>query len=683
MNYWEKYPEFKDVQPGDPRKFIRKAQYNFGWDWGPKLACSGLWRRVRLEAYENRLEDVHYSWNSEEKRLRVTVDVCGEISDKPDCFLSLENDKLEVAENVVEGKSIHYDYVIEKPELWWPVGMGEPNLYKLRINLNDKVGDHPDIKDLNVGLRTIELDTTPDEQGSKYALKVNGKHVFCKGSNLIPGDSFITRHSLKDYERDIELALASNHNTLRIWGGGIYEQKIFFSLCDEKGILVLHDFMFACSVVPEIDELIETVKGEVDYQVRRMRRHPCLALLAGNNENYMLGSRWWKDFETFPGRLYYEKIIPEICEKLVPEVPYVRSSPYGRPENKGVQETGHGDMHNWNVWHGGVSFEGYRDCNGRFISEFGMQSAPSIQTIEKYMVSEETEVGQPVWPDVFGDVMLRHQRCGYGQEKVLWYMNVLFGQRPDFEDFVYLSQTMQGMFLTAGIEHWRSRWKDQGTSGAVIWQANDCWPVVSWALYDYEQRPKGSWYFIKRVFQPLLICAKPANFGRRGQIPLHLTDFLETSFHLVNDTMEKIEGEVKIETLLFNGEQVNEIKLSTVIEPNTSLDLGVFSGEQLKVSDPSIMGLRMSFVSENHSVKNDYFFKPDRNLKLQEPDVALDINEDGSIVIQTDTLIRHLILVPEKPDAIFNDNFMTIWPDEKISITNDIKSDLTGYGSFY
>ena len=485
-----------------PVVYGRKAQYSFGWDWGPRLPTSGIWRPVRLEAYDVcRLDSLSFRPNIEVSKgsASAAISVCVDAVEEGEVEVSAslkghgyerhgsERRKLTIGHN-----NFAFEFALERAELWWPNGYGDQALYDLRIEVA-KDGVILDELSKKVGFRRIEVVQEKDEEGKNFYFKVNGVPIFCKGANWVPADSFLPQVSKDRHDYLLGKAKDANMNMLRVWGGGAYESEDFYDLCDEKGILVWQDFMFACAEYPEEEWFLGACRKEAEEVVKRLRNHACLAIWCGNNENeWGFKAGWFGKRDVFYGRTVYHEILPEVCARLDPTTFYWPSSPYGGEDPNSQSE---GDRHSWDVWSGMKDHSDYLKDNGRFVSEFGFQSLPSIETITKF-----TTLGDR-YPQ--SEVIEHHNKQIRGAERLVWFLSHHFKVPGDIRMFSYLTQVNQGEAMKAGIMHWRRR--KFKTAGALIWQLNDCWPVASWSLVDYYGRPKASYYYVRRAFDSVTL----------------------------------------------------------------------------------------------------------------------------------------------------------------------------------
>jgi len=489
----EELNEWNDAVGGSSR--LRKQGCAFGWDWGPRFVSSGLWKPVYLEAWSgNRFRSVGVRQDHSEGRVKLifsprmdrrtpgklegTVSFGGKVVDE---FRGSEAD-------------------IENPVLWWPNGHGDQPLYEVELRWRDKAGRVCDVWKKKIGLRTIELDRHPDEFGESFQFVVNGRPIFAKGANWIPADSFVTRVTREEYDNLLSSAADAHMNMIRVWGGGIYEMEEFYDLCDEKGLLVWQDFMFACALYPGDRKFLASVKAEADFQVQRLAHRACLALWCGNNEIEQMPAeiRSTKARKNAYESVFY-RILPDAVAQYDGSTTYWPCSPHN-PEGyeKGHNNERGGDCHFWDVWHMRKPVSTYEEKNFRFCSEFGMQSYSSLEVARTYCNEEDL--------NVFGPVMENHQKNGAGNLIIMDYVSRLYRFPKNYRSLAYLSQLNQAYCMKVGIEHFRRSMPR--TMGALYWQLNDCWPVASWSSLEYKGRWKALQYESRRFFAPAMVSLK-------------------------------------------------------------------------------------------------------------------------------------------------------------------------------
>ncbi|KAL8939997.1 MAG: hypothetical protein Q9216_003049 [Gyalolechia sp. 2 TL-2023] len=508
---------------GDPSRLaVRKAQYQYGWDWGPALLTCGPWRPISLELYASRIEDLFFMTRVDEslKWAEVTAKC------------RIEGDATEVKFQIsINSKNVTFQTVkvarglasavlrTQKPELWYPARYGKQPLYDLQATLMDR-GNVLDQKRKRFGLRRAEVvqRQLDDAPGTTFYFQVNNIPIFCGGSNWIPADSFIPKIDPSRYRDWIKLGVEGNQSMIRIWGGGIFEEQHFYDACDEMGMLVWQDFMFACGNYPGTDEFLDLVKREATANVERLRHHPCIVIWAGNNEDYQYREtekleydqrdqnpdNWLKS--DFPARYIYEKILADATQELVPDTYYHFGSPFG---GKDTTDPTIGDIHQWNVWHGTQErYQAWDKLCGRFVAEFGMEAFPSVKTIDSYLLNGREDAERHAQASTVDF----HNKALGGEGRLATYLvqNIPYSHSP-FEYYIYCTQIMQSECLATAFRLWKREWKGPGQEhcgGALVWQINDCWPTQSWSIVDYYLRPKLAYYTIKREMADITINMK-------------------------------------------------------------------------------------------------------------------------------------------------------------------------------
>ena len=479
-----------DAMVGFPH--IRKAHCMFGWDWGPRLPDAGIWRDISIIGVDiARIRDVHVLQHHEENK--VTLEVNTHIT-KITGTASVSVTVTAPCGKVYTAQGEKAVIEIGDPQLWWPAGFGEQNLYTVEVVL----GDDLDSWKRRVGLRTMTVTRNKDEWGESFSHCVNGIDIFAMGADYIPEDNLLPRVNPERTRRLLEDARAANMNCVRIWGGGYYPDDFFYDICDELGLLVWQDFMFACAVYNLTEEFEANIRAEFVDNVRRLRHHPSLALWCGNNEmeDFVNQGVWVANHRQKADYIKMcEYILPQILKQEDPQAFYWPASPSSGGSFDNPQDPNRGDVHYWAVWHGLLPFTDYRNHLFRYVSEFGFQSFPCMETIEAFTAPEDR--------NVFSYVMEKHQRNASANGRIVSYLSQMYLYPRELTDLAYASQLLQAQAMQYGVEHWR---RNRGRCmGAVVWQLNDCWPVASWASIDYYGRWKALHYYEKRFFAPVLI----------------------------------------------------------------------------------------------------------------------------------------------------------------------------------
>lgn len=649
--------------------FTRKAGYHYGWDWGPRLVTSGIWKSVKLRAWDLvELEDVFIeqpSVTAEKAQLRASINTNVEKEFKGEIKVSNAETGEEYAISQVDfssnASSISIPFEIENPKLWWSNGLGEPNLYEFKIELLDQTGNEIESRNVVTGLRSIKLVREKDAVGESFMFELNGVPVFIKGANYIPNDNFVTRVTDEDYQKVIQDALDANMNMLRVWGGGIYEYDKFYELCDEKGLLVWQDFMFACSMYPGDEAFLENIKQEAIDNVIRLRNHPSIAVWCGNNEinaawsHYSEGGWGWKEEYEEEQREEIQKTYLEIFHKILPEVvtkytdgdDYWPSSPQAgfEPEKHAGYENTSGDMHYWGVWHGKHPFEDFEKYKTRFMSEYGFQSFPDFETVKKYALPEDY--------DIESEVMSSHQRSGIGNLRIKEYMSWDYNVPTDFEDFLYMSQVLQARGVKMAIEAHRGSMPY--CMGSMYWQINDCWPVASWSSTDYYHKWKALHYTVKKAYEPILLTVKS----------------VENKIIVkgVSDVLKDIKGTLKLTLLDFNGNAIKSISEEVILVQNTSTKIfEIKKNEILNGANANDVVLKVELFDEEELLSNNlyYFVKP-KDLKLENPAIVTELIVENGIQflkITSDKLVKDLYINFKNQKVFISDNYFDLLPNE-------------------
>ena len=641
--------------------WMRKSPSSFGWDWGPKLPSMGVWRNVQLVGRaESQIEDVQIR----QKHLRagkVELGIAVRLARPAKHAMTfkvklLDPDLKEWDATAYVGPRKNLAEVkitVPKAKLWWPNGLGGQPLYEVRAELTDETG-LLDRWDRRIGLRKIELRQKKDKFGHSFTFVVNGVPIFAKGANWIPADQFPTRLTHGQYRDLLDSARQAHINMLRVWGGGLYEDDQFYELCDEMGILIWQDFMFACGVYPGDKAYLDNVRAEAVDNVRRLRHHACLALWCGNNEMEWGWTDW--DYLERAGKKYrdvYEKtfhhLLPAVLKAEDPDRPYWPSSPSSeRPFFKAPNGESRGDAHIWTIWHGKKPFSDYREHRPRFCSEFGFQSLPPMDTIARF--------ANPGDWNMTSYVMEHHQRSMEGNGLIIHYLADNFRMPKDFPSLVYLTQLLQAEALRHAVEHWR---RCRECAGALYWQLNDTWPAVSWSSIDYFGRWKAAHYAARRFFAPLMISANQQD--------------AKVELSVCNDTRARFEGRVvwALETMEGQVIQRGEKPVSVAaggVRLGARLDLTKTLSDQARRETV----LTFDLIAGEIPISNGMVgFVPSKHLDLPPTKVQTAVREEeGQILIdlRPDALARYVALDAAGMNLRFTDNYFDLPAGRKVSV---------------
>ncbi len=643
-------------------QYIRKAHSMYGWDWGPQLPDIGLFRPVHLMEY-----DVAYPAYVSARQVHengVVTLLPEVIYGLPDntygvgkeslgtTNVSLTTDYLHEAYATLtlvspNGEAIPANadgsFTVDNPFLWWPNGLGKQPLYRLTVTTKEGM-----TKTARIGLRILTVSQEPDEWGSEFAFMVNGQKIFAKGADYIPEDCFYHRITRAHSEELIRASALANFNCIRIWGGGYYPSDDFYDLCDEYGLILWQDFMFACNVYDLMPHLEATIREEVIDNVRRLKSHASLGLWCGNNE---MESAWdhWYGFCDHPDALrkdylyLFEELIPTLLAKENPDTFYWPSSPSSgggidRPDDDNV-----GDRHYWDVWHGEKPFTDYEKYFFRFCSEFGFQSWPCMDTVRTF-----TKAGD--W-NIFSPVMESHQKNGTANAKILHYISENFLYPKDFEGLLYVSQVLQGIAIKSGVEHWR---RNRGRCmGAVYWQLNDNWPVASWAGIDYYGRWKALQYMAKSFF---------ANVN--GSVKVEGTTLVP---YVQNEAFAEDTTEVSVTLRDMNGAVIGETIPGQILRTEA---FSVTRGQEIALAD-RVTGRERECFAEvifRHGdatvSRQTVLFAPFKHMKLQPATLNVSYrlidNKTVEVTVQSDVFVPFVELYIPGKKVRFDENFFDL-----------------------
>lgn len=648
------------------KSYLRKAAYEYGWDWGPRFVTSGIWQPVYLEAWDQaRIADLEIAEpdvRAEVAHLIATVDIFASAPFSGNLRLAYSGNGMhdEILQKVQlhSGKNtIAIPVEIDKPALWFPAGYGSQPLYTFKATLLN-ASRSLDSKTARTGLRSVVLLRKPDKWGQSFEFVVNGIPVFIKGADVIPFDSFPSRVTEARYRHILQSAKDANMNMVRLWGGGYYESDTFYNICDELGLMVWQDFMFASSWYPGSEDWKQQVEAEADYQVARLRNHPSIALWSGNNEvesvlYAFLGGltpdarlQVWKNYLTV-----FSGVLPNVIQREDPEVPYWPSSP-SADYQKTSDTFQAGDAHDWSVWHGREPFENYLKHYYRFTSEYGFQSFPELRTVKSFTTAEDRA-------NIFTPVMLAHQKNKEGNSIIKDYMLRYYGQPKDFTSFLYMSQVLQAEGVKIGAEHMRR--SRPRIMGSLFWQLNDCWPVASWSSIDYYGRWKALQYYARRFYSPILVSPSVQD----GKV----------SVYIVSDKMQATNGILRLRVMTLDGKVVMEKKKQVSLPPLSSAIYQELPFEALlKVQQDLSKVVVLTDVTVNGQVvtRNLNYLVPTKQIHLLPAKINAVLTRRGdsfNVKLSSNVVARDAYLTFGDLDAQVSDNFIDLVPREPVNIT--------------
>ncbi len=670
--------------PGDEKVFTRKAAYQYGWDWGPRFVTCGIWRNVELIGWNDAtIESIQIIQNflsDSVANITARIEVNADKTTVLNFFLQISSGKemkvIKSQELSQEKNFVDIPFTISNPKRWWSNGLGEPYLYQYVFSIAN--GENRlDERKISFGLRTIELVRQKDSIGKSFYFKLNGIPVFMKGANYIPPDNFLPRVTIERYKEIIQSAVDANMNMLRVWGGGVYEDDKYYNLCDEKGILVWQDLMFACAMYPGDSLFIENVKQEVTDNVKRLRNHPCIALWCGNNEIDEGWKNWgwqqqyqysekdsakiWGDYQKL-----FQVLIPSLLDTLLLS-PIHRFTDSSEPGNQRMGESvnvtyistspligwGHkeslqqGDSHYWGVWWGMEPFDFYKKKVGRFMSEYGFQGMPSLTVFKK--ISDEYD-----WT-FESPVVKNHQKHPTGYETIQKYLEKSYIQPIGFENYIYVSQLLQAEGIKTAIE--AHRIAKPTCMGTLYWQLNDCWPVTSWSSTDYYGNWKALHYFVKKAYEKYLITAEIENEN--------------LIVNVASDDISNIKVKGKFQLIDFDGNVLWKNSVDIFLTYNKSEKIYSISlTKLLKTVSQSGVFFKMEIEKNKKQLaENIFYFVDPKELPLTKPNIQYTIknekNGTTSITLSSDKLAKNVFVDFGNTEAKLSDNYFDLIPGEQ------------------
>lgn len=653
--------ESSDATPGF--RHLRKAHCMFGWDWGPRLPDAGIWRPIFLRTWDAaRLENALMLQAHHDGVVDVTIrpEIAGESAWSAE-ITAPDGEVLTLPETMAAEQVVR----VKNPQLWWPNGLGKQPLYRVTVRL--ATGD---TRMWRIGLRTMTVSREKDEWGEEFCHVVNGMKVFAMGADYIPEDNILARVTPERTRRLLEDCKAANFNAIRVWGGGYYPDDAFYDICDELGLLVWQDLMYACAFYDLTPDFERSIRVETHQNVARLRHHASLALICGNNEMEMfmagansalINHRTWEFVPTYPHHItdyvkMFEYSLPAIVKETAPQTYWWPASPSSGGNFDAPNDENRGDNHYWDVWHGEKPFTEYRKFFFRYASEFGFQSFPCLKSVEQFTLPDDR--------NIFSRVMERHQRNQAANGKILSYLSQTFRYPNSFDDLLYASQLMQAEAIRYGVEHWR---RNRGRCmGAIIWQLNDIWPVASWASIDYYGRWKALHYAAKRFFAPVMISAEEeGELSQNPKINEYHPAPLEKSFRLnvCNETLRDVTGEVVWALRTPDGEIVRQNQQTLTIPAMSAKWL-----DKVDCADASLTGHYISFafvVDDVALSEGTCIFCAPKHFEFIDPLLTVEKRGD-TLVVTSHAYAKQVWLESEDADLLLDDNAFDMNPGTKV-----------------
>lgn len=653
--------ESSDATPGF--RHLRKAHCMFGWDWGPRLPDAGIWRPIFLRTWDAaRLENALMLQAHHDGVVDVTIrpEIAGESAWSAE-ITAPDGEVIIIPETTAAEQVVR----VKNPQLWWPNGLGKQPLYRVTVRL--ATGD---TRMWRIGLRTMTVSREKDEWGEEFCHVVNGVKVFAMGADYIPEDNILARVTPERTRRLLEDCKAANFNAIRVWGGGYYPDDAFYDICDELGLMVWQDLMYACAFYDLTPDFERSIRVETHQNVARLRHHASLALICGNNEMEMfmagansalINHRTWEFVPTYPHHItdyvkMFEYILPAIVKETAPQTYWWPASPSSGGNFDAPNDENRGDNHYWDVWHGEKPFTEYRKFFFRYASEFGFQSFPCLKSVEQFTLPDDR--------NIFSRVMERHQRNQAANGKILSYLSQTFRYPNSFDDLLYASQLMQAEAIRYGVEHWR---RNRGRCmGAIIWQLNDIWPVASWASIDYYGRWKALHYAAKRFFAPVMISAEEeGELSQNPKINEYHPAPLEKSFRLnvCNETLRDVTGEVVWALRTPDGAIVRQNQQTLTIPAMSAKWL-----DKVDCADASLTGhyISFAFVVDNVAVsEGTCIFCAPKHFEFVDPRLTVETRGD-TLLVTSHAYAKQVWLESEDADLLLDDNAFDMNPGTKV-----------------
>lgn len=662
----------RPVWNGDfSRVYLRKAQYQFGWDFGPTLLGAGPWRPVRLLAYESRLVEVEApvelaaDLKSARVQVKAVIDGASEKGLQAALRLLAPDGSVAAEATVpVKGGLAQAGLEVAAPRLWWPNGYGEQPLYRLELELR-RGKQTLDATDLRLGFRRLRLIEKPLHEGATFYFEVNGRPIFCGGANWIPCDLNPSRVSEARYRVLLGDAKNAGMSMLRIWGGGIYESPLFYDLCDELGLLIFQDFLFACGLYPAHERFKESVATEAAAAIRSLRHHACLAIWSGNNEDYCIAQSLnaykgptepippppaaFNDLPRFDGRALYEQVLPAACAAGDPGRSYWPGSPYSR-EHADPQAASEGDRHIWDVWHGKkLDYQEYATLIGRFASEFGMEGLPDRAVLARCLGEQLSLETLPL-----------ANHATDGTERIAHYVSRNLKQPTTLDEYIYATQLVQAEAMAYAVRAFRRKFGGKNgieCGGALLWQLDDCWPGISWSIIGYCDEGdavaprKPSYYSVRRELQMNCIGLE------RGASPSTIDAWI------VVQSAEVVRATVKLSGYTCSGQKVFAVERSLLLPPDQATEIGSFA---LPEGEAVVVGAELHLAGKLVA-RSVLWPQPLRSLPLADPGLVVERQGD-TLRLSVQRPAKGVLLSSDRPLA-FSDNLIDLLPGEVVEVS--------------
>ena len=661
------------------RVYMRKAQFQFGWDFCPALAGCGIWKNIQLEATEkgriNQLQINTIECSEKSADIKISTEIDAVVRAGYKCKLTICDETTSTQYDLAfhAGESSQSTLIrIANPKLWWPTGYGLQNLYHIKAELiyNEKLVDTVE-KDF--GIRTIKLNRSDDEHGQKFCFEVNDQPVYIKGANWVPPSLFVGSVTDEIYEKMLKAAKDAEMNILRVWGGGCYESEKFYEICDREGLLVWQDFMFACACYPEQKWFTDAVKKEAEIAIKRLQSHPSLAIWCGNNENdWIFSSRWMGKLKKLYGKAIYHKLLPRLLSELDPDREYIYSTPCGDLKTHNDKNTG--CVHQWDI---GAFHHPTRDylypANQvpRFVTEFGMQALPNVETLKTFCPAENLKISNLA--------IEKHDYQVDGIDRLSRYTSELFAPPEDLNQWVYVSQLTQARAVKKHVEHLRAH--PERNYGVLFWQFADCSPAISWASLDYRQKPKALYYYCKRIYAKTFVAVR-SSF--KEALPGQTAKLDELSVIVKNETESPMTATLNCRLIDLKGNVIDSVSSPTMLMPFSHSNPLQMPKEMVTPNNPQDCCLHLAVENNGNIIaENLFFYMPDKHINWPKANIEKQLSRTDDTTwqlrLKADVLVKDFCIQTDD-DVILSDNFIDLMGQQQTTITIKCAADITYLG---
>ncbi|WP_341901191.1 hypothetical protein [Fluviicola taffensis] len=644
-------PAPNDVGTTKVAPHCRKPQYQFGWDWSLRILTMGFWESAKVDVFSDNKVLANYSNTLELTNEQAISEFTLVLAKESEGSFTWKSKLFGEQALKSVNKQLKRTETLLNPKLWWPRGQGEAHLYEDHWVLQNENGDVIFEKDVRFGVKKVELVQEKDQWGISFQLKVNNRPIFCKGADYIPDDIFPARITDEKLKNSVKTMLDCNFNMVRIWGGGFYPRESFLEACDEGGLMVWEDFMFACAMYPGTDEFLANVRTELEQQIPRLASHASLTLFNGNNEVDVAWKNWGfqKDYNLSKKdevliNSYYQKLFKELIPQTIrafTKIPYEHTSPLSNWGNDAFYNDG--TQHYWGVWHGTDPIEDFGRKSGRFNAEYGFQSFPELATLSSFSKPADWKLDSPL--------MKMRQKSYVGNNMIAKHSNLLYGKTADFQRFVYFSQLTQAKAVGIAVVAHRTTFPR--CAGTLYWQFNDCWPAPTWSSVDYYGRWKALQYEVKNDFKDVTIAARIDTLGKEKYV-------------LISDIPTGFLCEIEARIYDFQGKVLDTLMCKQAIAYPHSVEL---FPQELKAYKKSDFAIQFNWKDETGKSCERLFIHeqfPGKPTSGVEPRVVIEsldiLTGKGVLRIENETILQDFWFASKEGKVLMEQNFVHFLP---------------------